>query len=35
MFINYEAMSCQVPEVASEMFCLRVCQLLHMSNASP
>jgi len=34
MFINYKAMSCQVPEVEGEIFCLRVFHLLHISVAS-
>jgi len=35
MFISYKAMSCQVPEVAGEVFCLRVFQVLQISVASP
>ena len=34
MFINHKAMSCQVPKVAGEVFCLRVFQVLHISVAS-
>ena len=34
MFMNYKAMSCQVPEVAGEVFCLRVFHLLQISVVS-